>query len=188
MRSSSSVWRLSLLVIATIFAFSIAFHSNITGAKHTSKGLQNRSSTEKKLGSLMGNLFGKMDPTGVPIIDAVIDNNEQEIRKYLSASEINKIDSKQNTAMHVIAKLGHYKYPPAAVPTLLIDSGININAKNGDGLTALEISLLSGWQKIAYLLLDRGADKSVVTQSTVSRITCPDCKKVVREYQLAQSK
>ena len=136
----------------------------------------------------MGSLFGKMDPTGVPIIDAVILNDESKIRSHLTPAEVNQVDAKtKNTAMHIIAKLGHYKYPPAGVPSLLIDSGISIDAKNGDGQTALEISLLSGWQKIAYLLLDRGADRSVVTQSTVSRITCPDCKRVVREYNLAQS-
>ena len=39
-------------------------------------------------------------------------------------------------------------------------------------------------QKISMLLLDSGADKSVVTESVKNRITCPDCKRVVKQYSL----
>lgn len=41
-------------------------------------------------------------------------------------------------------RLGHYQFPPQGIPKLLIDSGIDINAKNNDGQSPLEISLLSG--------------------------------------------
>ena len=34
------------------------------------------------------------------------------------------------------------------------------------------------------LLLESGADKSVVTESVKNRITCPDCKRVVKQYSL----
>ena len=86
--------------------------------------------------------------------------------------------------MHWIAEKGHYQYPPSGIPKLLVDSGLDLNARNPAGSTALEISLLKGWQKIAMLLLDSGADRTVVTESVKSRLTCPDCKKVVRDYRL----
>ena len=38
--------------------------------------------------------------------------------------------------------------------------------------------------EIAILLLDSGALRNVVTSDTKSRIKCPDCKKVVRDYEL----
>jgi ankyrin repeat protein len=57
-----------------------------------------------------------------------------------------------NGPLHVIARIGHYKYPPAGIPKLLIDSGVDVNAKNHNGATALDISLLSGWQKV-YIAL-----------------------------------
>ena len=48
----------------------------------------------------------------------------------------------------------------------------------------LNYSALSAPQKISMLLLDNGADKTVVTDTVKNKITCPDCKRVVREYSL----
>ena len=137
--------------------------------------------------NLFSSLFGGKDtPTNIPIIDAVFTKNKDTIEAALArSSNINEKDpSTGNNAMHFIAKKGHYQYPPADIPTLLIDRGIDINATNMENKTALEISLLSGWQKIAMLLLDRGADRSVVTDAVKSKITCPDCKRVVKTYSL----
>ena len=128
----------------------------------------------------------KEESSGIPIIDAVISKNIELIRSMDSSSDaINQVDpTTGNNALHIIAKKGHYQYPPQEIPKLLIEKGIDINRKNLNDKTALEISLLSGWQKISMLLLDNGADRSVVTQDVVSKITCPDCKRVVREYNL----
>ena len=130
--------------------------------------------------------FGKQTETGVPIIDAVLTRNIDTVRALLSrdAQAVNEKSANGSNAMHIIAKQGHYKFPPDGIPKLLIDSKINIDEKNNDGKSALEISLLSGWQKIAMLLLDNGADRSVVTNDVKQRITCPDCKRVVKQYNL----
>lgn len=89
-------------------------------------------------------------PTGVAIIDAIQTQNEESVKSALAFGGnkiINDRDpSSGNNAMHIIAKKGHYKFPPANIPKLLVVSGIDINAKNVKGETALEISLLSGWQ------------------------------------------
>lgn len=127
------------------------------------------------------------EPSGVPIIDAVETRNEEAIKLIVSKRESSMINERNpdgENALHIIAKKGHYKYPPAGIPKLLVDAGIDLNAKNKNNETALEISLLSGWQKIAMLLLDNGADSSVVTDRIKSRITCPDCKRVVKQYNL----
>lgn len=137
--------------------------------------------------SNLSNLFGSDAPSGIRIIDAIKKKDQAEITAVIAqgAASVNEKDpATGNTAMHVIAKKGHYEFPPASIPASLIDGGIDINAKNNDKQTALEISLLSGWQKISMLLLDRGADRSVVTQEVKSRITCPDCKRVVQTYKL----
>ena len=125
--------------------------------------------------------------SGVAIIDAVNDNNKDLITEIISKGKeyVNEKDGDGNNAMHVIAKKGHYRFPPSEIPTQLIKGGIDINAKNGNGKTALEISLLSGWQKISMLLLDNSADRTVVTNEVISKITCPDCKRVVKEYKLS---
>ena len=91
-------------------------------------------------------------PTGVTIIDAIQTQSEESVKSVLSASSFSKsmINDREpetgNNAMHIIAKKGHYKYPPTQIPKLLVDGGIDIDAKNARGETPLEISLLSGWQ------------------------------------------
>ncbi len=121
-----------------------------------------------------------------PLLNAVEHKNMEGINNALSLNGIyvNETDSSGRNAMHMIAKRGHYQYPPAEIPLLLIQRGIDLNAKDCDGNTALVISLLSGWQKIAMLLLDHGADKTCVTVDVKNRITCPDCKRVVKQYGL----
>ena len=93
------------------------------------------------------------DPTGIAIIDAIQSQKEESVTFVIAragsslAAVVNEKDpTSGNNAMHIIAKKGHYKFPPAAIPTKLVESGIDVNAKNGKGETALEISLLSGWQ------------------------------------------
>ncbi len=126
------------------------------------------------------------EETGVPIIDAVLCRNIDTITAALARdpTAINQKDQNGSNAMHIIAKQGHYKFPPDEIPKLLIENKINVDERDSNGQTPLEISLLSGWQKIAMLLLDNGADRSVVTDSVKSRITCPDCKRVVKQYSL----
>jgi ankyrin repeat protein len=90
--------------------------------------------------------------TGVAIIDAIQTRNQDSVKSVLSRGDdnvksiINEKDVDGNNALHIIAKKGHYKFPPAEIPKLLIDNGIDINAKNAKGDTPLGISLLSGWQ------------------------------------------
>jgi hypothetical protein len=120
-----------------------------------------------------------------PIVAVVQDRDEGKLRTLLSqGADVNGYDPSLGNGMHWIAEKGHYQYPPSGIPKMLVGAGLDLNAKNPAGATALEISLLRGWQKISMLLLDSGADRSVVTETVKSRITCPDCKKVVRDYQL----
>ena len=90
--------------------------------------------------------------TGVAIIDAIETQNEDSVKSVLSNGGSNKsiINERDpatgNNAMHIIAKKGHYKFPPANIPKTLVAGGIDIDAKNLKGESPLEISLLSGWQ------------------------------------------
>jgi ankyrin repeat protein len=44
-----------------------------------------------------------------------------------------------DTPLLYIAREGHYKYPPAEIPALLIQSGANMEAKDSAGRTALQV-------------------------------------------------
>ena len=142
---------------------------------------ENRNVLKRKCELPPDNPFEKK--SGIPIIDAINDGNKDLINEIIAKGKdyVNEKDSNGNNAMHIIAKKGHYRFPPNEIPTTLIKGGIDINAKNAQQKTALEISLLSGWQKISMLLLDNNADRTVVTNEVVSKITCPDCKRVVKE-------
>ena len=132
--------------------------------------------------------YDPLIPTSLVV--AINNKNEKLIRAILEsnpatvAMALKEVDATGNGALHMIAVQGHYKWPPSDIPTLLIDAGIDINSKNKFGQTALEISLLKGWQKIAILLLDRKADRSCITSNVKARVTCPDCHRVIRQYNL----
>ena len=87
------------------------------------------------------------------LLDAVNSRDARIVQVAIGKNiPLDETDHSGNGALHIIAKEGHYKFPPSGIPKLLIDSGIDINAKNSNGATALEISLLSGWQKVLHLL------------------------------------
>ena len=48
------------------------------------------------------------------------------------------------TPLHYIARKGHYQFPPREIPEALVKAGADLEAKDGEGLTALEVSLLKG--------------------------------------------
>ncbi|KAG2446897.1 hypothetical protein HYH02_008053 [Chlamydomonas schloesseri] len=88
-----------------------------------------------------------------------------------------------DTPLLMIARAGHYKYPPAEIPAALVKAGADLEAKDKAGLTALQVSLLSGWQNIAELLIKSGASTAGVA-AIKPRLTCPDCKRIVAQYNL----
>ena len=85
-------------------------------------------------------------------------------------------------ALHICAKKGHYLYFPDEIPKLLIDNRIDINAQTNNRETALQIAALAGWHRIVVLLLDSGADRSVLSRGILLQIRCPDVKRVVKTY------
>jgi ankyrin repeat protein len=96
---------------------------------------------------------------------------------------VNEKNADGDTPMLYIAKQGHRKYPPAEIPLTLIKAGADLEATNKSGQTPLQVSLMSGWQDIASLLIDNGADSTKVAEIK-GRITCPDCKRVLASYKL----
>ncbi|MEW5297985.1 MAG: hypothetical protein WDW38_003716 [Sanguina aurantia] len=99
-------------------------------------------------------------------------------------ANLNEVDANGDTALLYIARAGHYKFKPSEIPAALLKAGANKEAKDSKGLTALQVSLLAGWQNISELLLKEKADTSGVPAIN-SRITCPDCKRIIAQYKLA---
>lgn len=111
----------------------------------------------------MGSSQGSTAKSDSGLLEAVrsFDTNRIQVLVKLPESKtyLAETDNEGNGALHLIAKVGHYKYPPAGIPKLLIESGIDVNAKNSNGATALEISLLTGWQKVRVESLFRSLSK-----------------------------
>eukprot|EP00199_Chlamydomonas_sp_CCMP681_P006107 CAMPEP_0119101124 /NCGR_PEP_ID=MMETSP1180-20130426/257_1 /TAXON_ID=3052 ORGANISM="Chlamydomonas cf sp, Strain CCMP681" /NCGR_SAMPLE_ID=MMETSP1180 /ASSEMBLY_ACC=CAM_ASM_000741 /LENGTH=202 /DNA_ID=CAMNT_0007085183 /DNA_START=21 /DNA_END=632 /DNA_ORIENTATION=+ len=100
-----------------------------------------------------------------------------------SRADLNERNAEGDTPLLYIARQGHYKYQPAGIPAALIAAGADKDAKDKTGLTALEVSLIAGWQNISEPLLKAGASTAGVS-AIKSRLTCPDCKQLVAEYSL----
>ncbi|GLI66316.1 hypothetical protein VaNZ11_010094 [Volvox africanus] len=100
-----------------------------------------------------------------------------------AGADPNERDATGDTPLLMIARAGHYKYPPGEIPAALVKAGADMEAKDNNGLTALQVSLLSGWQNVAELLIKSGASTSGVS-AIKGRLTCPDCKRLVAQYNL----
>ncbi|EFJ42946.1 hypothetical protein VOLCADRAFT_107046 [Volvox carteri f. nagariensis] len=100
-----------------------------------------------------------------------------------AGADPNERDAAGDTPLLCIARAGHYKYPPNEIPAALVKAGADMEAKDKSGLTALQVSLLSGWQNIAELLIKAGASTAGVA-AVKNRLTCPDCKRLVAQYNL----
>jgi len=48
--------------------------------------------------------------------------------------------------MLFIAREGHYKYPPSEIPALLVSKGADLEAKDGNGRTALQVGGEGVWR------------------------------------------
>jgi hypothetical protein len=121
---------------------------------------------------------------GSPLWQALEKLDEPGVRAALKngASPDEPSPVTREAPLIMIAKQGHYKYPPAGIPTALIDAGANLEVKDpATGNTPFELSLLKGWQNIGYLLYDRDAKTSGVDAAFKARLTCPDCRRLVAE-------
>jgi hypothetical protein len=74
-------------------------------------------------------------PRAPELIDAVLTTEIDEVLRVLddADADVNATDGEGNTALHVVAKLGHRTYPPAGIPRLLLDRGADVHARNDDG-------------------------------------------------------
>ncbi len=66
--------------------------------------------------------------------------------KYL----VNETDARLNTGLHLASNNGHI-----SIVNVLIDVGANMNAKNMDGFTALELSCRKGFFEVSKVLINR---------------------------------
>ena len=67
-------------------------------------------------------LFTKGEPSGVEIIDGIQTKDLNVITQIIAKGKevVNAKDKLGNNAMHVIAKQGHYKFPPSKASRQLL--------------------------------------------------------------------
>lgn len=129
-------------------------------------------------------MFNKTDPGASPLWQGLQKLDLGAVNSAVrSGADVNERDGNGDTPLLMIARAGHYKYPPSEIPAALVKAGADMEAKDKSGLTALQVSLLSGWQNIAELLIKSGASTEGVAYIK-SRLTCPDCKRLVAQYNL----
>ncbi|KAF5843676.1 hypothetical protein DUNSADRAFT_10851 [Dunaliella salina] len=145
-------------------------------------------------------LFAPVEPGTSPMWASILKLDSTGMSLCMkNGANANERGPTGETPLLYISREGHYKYPPQEIPKMLIDMGADLEQRNAQDLTALEVSLLSGWQNIAggllvllyedmlqdkELLLKAGASTSGVP-SIAPRVTCPDCKRLIAQYNLA---
>lgn len=128
--------------------------------------------------------FQQVDPSLPPLWQAVSKLDKSGVEAAIRAgADVNARNPSGDTPLLLIAREGHYKYPPSEIPLALIQAGADLEAKDGQGRTALQVALLSGWQNIAELLIKSKAQTNGVAAIKGS-VTCPDCKRIIAQYSL----
>ena len=78
----------------------------------------------------------------------------------------NILDAKERTALHILAKESNFTEPKKIeLLNLMIQIGINLDALDSDGKTALHYALENGSNKLFSELLSRGADPNLCPDS-----------------------
>eukprot|EP00798_Chlamydomonas_sp_ICE-L_P003569 gene3570-13647_t len=127
----------------------------------------------------------RVDFDGVSGAEAVLPPLWTAILLAISSNaDLNEVNANGDTPLTYIAKEGHYKYPPSEIPEALVKAGANIEATDRNRNTPLEISLLSGWQNVAELMLRYNAKTDGVA-AIKTRVTCPVCKRMIAVYNMA---
>ncbi|KAG1672358.1 hypothetical protein FOA52_010976 [Chlamydomonas sp. UWO 241] len=125
-----------------------------------------------------------VDPSTSPLWTAIMKLDLGGVKAAISTGgNLNETNANGDTPLLYIARQGHYKYPPADIPRALCVGGANKEAVDKQGMTALQVSLIAGWQNISYELINQGASTASVP-AIKGRLTCPDCKRLVAEYNL----
>ena len=90
-----------------------------------------------------------------PLHVAVINGMVASARLLIDAgADINIPDKYQQTALHMAADLGY----DDIVDALIKRPDVNLNVRNEDGNTPLDVAVMSGMEQCAQLLIDAGAD------------------------------
>ena len=96
--------------------------------------------------------------------DAYNPKNSKSFEKFIEILQSKGVDpivkqSKGNTLLHLAIEKGNQYLVEKS-----LELGVDINQKNGDGLTALHLSAMKAQDdKLLKLLLAKGADKSILT-------------------------
>lgn len=97
--------------------------------------------------------------TGSP--DITLDRSREHLELLISyGADINAVteSAEKETALHLATRAS---IPRPLFLVLLLDHGANVNARNGEGKTALHLAAARGRETLFRILLDHGADSSI---------------------------
>lgn len=96
----------------------------------------------------------------------------------------NQLDAHGQAPLHVIVTKSFRNENTFPIIITLLTHKADINLRNKQGLTAIQVALQSGWQDTAAFLFEHGATFTAATRKE-TQIRCPDCLKVVATWEAA---
>jgi len=97
----------------------------------------------------------KVDSSFTKLHKAVYLNNEDRVKKYLTAAKysVNAADSANRTALHLAAVNGNLR-----IIKMLISMGANVNIQDADGKSPMIKAIECGHTEVLHILVEYGAN------------------------------
>ena len=103
---------------------------------------------------------------------AAVNGNDIEMVKMLikAGANVNAVNGNKDNGLHMITKGDvscDVTTPIAKLLIQVIDNGINLNAKNGEETTALQLAMRNGKQDLVTYILEKGLAASSGLAKTI---------------------
>jgi len=123
--------------------------------------------------------------SSLPIHKAANTENSDDLATALkNGDKPDALDEHGQAPLHIIATKSFRNEATFPIILQLVEAKADLNLKNAQGLTPLQVAANSGWQDTIAFLLQHGAtlNKEMINDKAM-HVSCGDCKRVLKEFE-----